>query len=392
MNLHPPKARVALLIETARVFGREFLRGVAKYSHEHGPWSFHISPGDYEQVVPKMQQWGGTGIIARIPNERVAQQILDAGLPTIALGLTDTQLAEDNPLHSLSEVSSDPVEVSRLAADHLLDRQFRNLAYVGRGDRGWSARREVAFSKYVQTFGIEPHIYPAPTKKRDLEWEREQDILAKWIRELPKPIGLFACNDDRGREVLEACSLAGCRVPEDVAVVGVDNDDVFCDLSDPPLSSVSLNIETAGYRAAELLDGLMSGRITEHRSITVEALGVVARRSSEIIAVDDEDVSAALQVIHRNHGKDVSVESIVEELAVSRRSLEKRFRAILGRSILDEVQLARLNYSKRLLLETPNSVSQVAKLAGFGTVGYFIQFFRQRVGKTPKQYREDLTR
>lgn len=386
-----PKARVALLVETARVFGREFLCGVARYSHEHGPWSFHISPGDYEQVLPKMKQWGGTGIIARIPNDSVAEQILQAGLPTIALGLTDTQLSEGSPLHNLSEVSSDAVEVSRLVADHLLERRFRNFAYVGRGDRGWSVRRESAFRSYLEGQGFEALIYPAPSRKRDLHWEREQAILAKWIRGLPKPIGLFACNDDRGREVLEACALAGCRVPEDVAVVGVDNDNVFCELSDPPLSSVALNSETAGYRAAELLDHLMSGQVTEPRSISVEALGVVARRSSEIVAVEDEDVSAALAIIHRSHGRDVSVERLVDELAVSRRSLEKRFRALLGRSILEEVQIARLNFSKRLLLETTHSISQIAKLSGFGTVGYFIQFFRQRVGKTPGKYREDLS-
>lgn len=337
-----------------------------------------------------MKEWGGTGIIARIPTEAIAQSILEAGLPTIAIGLTDKQLAEDSPLHRLSEVSSDAAEVSRLVADHLLDRQFRRFAYVGSNDRGWSSRREAAFRDYLQPRKVELHVYPVPVKKSEQVWEREQAVLAEWIRELPKPIGLFACDDDRGREVLEACALAGCRIPEDVAVVGVDNDEVFCELSDPPLSSVSLNIETAGYRAAELLDGLMSGRIREPQSLTVEALGVVARRSSEIFAVEDQDVAAALRMIHRNRGKGISVEQIVDELAVSRRRLEMRFRAALGRSILEEVQLAKLEHSKRLLLESSHSVSRVAKLAGFGTVGYFIQFFQQRVGKTPGKYRSDL--
>ncbi|MEQ8847303.1 XylR family transcriptional regulator [Botrimarina sp.] len=388
---HAPKARVALLVETARAFGREFLRGVARYSREHGPWSFHISPGDYEQVVPKMQQWGGDGIIARIPNSRVASEILKAGLPTIAIGLTDEQLAGDSPLHNLSEVSSDSREVTRLAVDHLLHRRFRRLAYVGSNDRGWSSRRETAFRECVALHGIDPIVYPGPTRPRDMVWEREQKRLAEWIRKLPTPIGVFACDDDRGREVLEACALAGFNVPEEIAVVGVDNDEVFCDLSDPPLSSVSLNIETAGYRAAELLDGLMSGRVREPRSLTVEALGVVARRSSEVVAVEDEDISAALQIIHRDQGRGVSVDSIVEELAVSRRSLEKRFRAVLGRSILEEIQLARLDHSKRLLLDSSYPISRVARLAGFGSVGYFIQFFQRRVGKTPGKYRADLS-
>jgi LacI family transcriptional regulator len=386
-----PKARVALLVETSRVFGRDLLKGIARYSREHGPWSFHISPGDYEQVVPKMKQWGGTGIIARIPNQRVATQILQAGVPIVAIGLTDEQLAPDSPLHSLSEISSDPAEVSRLAADHLLDRQFRHFAYVGSGDRGWSSRREKAFRDYLAERGIVPHVYRSPDKRRDQVWEREQDILANWVSKLPTPIGLFACDDDRGREVIEACTQAGLKVPEEIAVVGVDNDEVFCDLSDPPMSSVSLNIETAGYRAAALLDGLMSGTITEPASIKVEALCVVTRRSSDIVAVEDDEVSSALRIIHHEQGRGVSVESIVDELAVSRRSLEKRFRSVLGRSILDEIQSARLDHSKRLLLETTYSVSRVAKLSGFGSVGYFIQFFQRRVGKTPGKFRDDLT-
>ncbi|WP_197525385.1 XylR family transcriptional regulator [Pseudobythopirellula maris] len=389
--LTPPQYRVALLVETARVFGRDLLRGIARYSHEHGPWSFHISPGDYEQVVPKMHQWGGTGIIARIPNQRVAAKILEAGVPTIAVGLTDEQLSEDNPLHSLSEVSSDAAEVSRMVADYFLERQFRWMAYVGIGDREWSKRRELAFRDYLGTHGIEPIAYEPPTKPRQQVWEREQSVLAEWIRELPKPIGVFACDDDRGREVLEACALAGVEVPGDVAVVGVDNDKVFCDLADPPLSSVSLNIETAGYRAAALLDGLMSGNIDRAQAIKVDALGIVTRRSSEIVVVEDNDVSAALQIIHSRQGVGITVKSIVDELNVSRRSLEKRFRQSLGRSILDEVQTVRLENSKRLLLETTYSVSQVARLAGFGSTGYFIQFFQCRMGCTPGAFRADMT-
>lgn len=387
---HVSEVRVALLVETARAFGRELLRGIARYSREHGPWSFHISPGDYEQVVPKMKQWGGTGIIARIPNERVARQVLAAGVPTIAIGLTDEQLAEDSPLNLLSEVSSDAGEVCRLAADHLLERRLSNFAYVGSADRGWSSRRETAFCNYLESAGATVNVYHSPKRRRDQQWEREQTILADWIKQLPTPIGLFACDDDRGREVLEACAIAGRRVPEDVSVVGVDNDEVFCDLSDPPLSSVALNTETAGYRAAALLDGLMSGRLSKPQAIKVDALGVVTRRSSEIVAVDDEDVSMALGIIHRCHGRDISVKLVVEELAISRRSLEKRFRAIVGRTILEEIQRARLEHAKRLLLKTNYSIARVAKLAGFGSVGYFIQFFQKRVGKTPVKYRSDL--
>lgn len=383
--------KVALLVETSRSFGRDLLCGISRYAQLHGPWNFHIKAGDFEQALPKMKQWGGTGIIARIPNERVAKAILEANLPTIALGLSDEQMQPGSPLAELSELSSDAVEVATMAANHLMERRFRHFAYVGVEGRVWSQRREREFSLQIRKAGFEPHIYAPPQRTTDRVWEKEQALIVDWLHSLPKPVGLFACNDDRGREVLEACRLMNLRVPEDVAVLGVDNDEVFCGLAYPPLSSVALNAETAGYRAAELLDAMMQGTIRKPRRIQVEALGVVTRRSTDIVAVEDEDVAAALQYIHREQGCNISVESVVQEVAVSRRNLEKRFRDTIGRTILEEIQTTRLERAKRLLLETTYPVSKVAELSGFGTTGYFIQFFQSRVGRTPRKYRTELS-
>jgi LacI family transcriptional regulator len=383
--------KVALLVETSRGFGRDLLCGISRYAQLHGPWNFHIKAGDFEQALPRMKQWGGTGIIARIPNERVAKAILEANLPTIALGLSDEQMLTGSPLSEFSELSSDAVEVASMAANHLIERRFRHFAYVGVDGRAWSQRREREFAAQLKKSGFVPHIYQPPKHSGDRVWEKEQSIIVDWLQKLPKPVGLFACNDDRGREVLEACRLMNLRVPEDIAVLGVDNDEVFCGLSYPPLSSVALNAETAGYRAAELLDGMMQGLIRKPRRIQVEALGVVTRRSTDIVAVEDEDVASALQYIHREQGRNISVESVVQEVAVSRRNLEKRFRDTIGRTILEEIQITRLERAKRLLLETTYPVSKVAEMSGFGTTGYFIQFFQNRVGKTPRKYRTELS-
>ena len=146
--------KVALLVETSRGFGREFLLGMARYSRLHGPWSFHITPGDYKQVVPKMKQWGGTGIIARIADQRTAQAVINANVPTIAIGLTDEQMSPDNPLSKFSEISSDPAEVARFAAEHLIERRLTRFAYVGSDDRGWSERRETRFAVNSRTAGF----------------------------------------------------------------------------------------------------------------------------------------------------------------------------------------------------------------------------------------------
>ena len=234
-------------------------------------------------------------------------------------------------------------------------------------------------------------MYPNPKHARDREWERELEIVADWLRTLPLPIGLFACNDDRGRQVLEACRFSGLNVPEEVAVLGVDNDAVFCELADPPLSSIALNAETAGYRSAELLDGMMRGRINRPQKVSVEALRVVTRRSTEIVAVADSDVAAALQFIRREKGRALSVAEVAAEVAVSRRHLERRFRDTIGRTVLQEIQMVRLEQAKRLLLETTHPISMVADMSGFGSCSYFNHFFHERVGMTPRKFRIQLT-
>ena len=383
--------KVALLVETARSFGRDLLRGVARYAQHHGPWSFYITPADFEHVMPAMNQWGGTGIIARIPNERIAQAVLDANLPTIAIGLTDEQKQVGSPLAKFSELSSDADEVARLVTDHLLERRFTHFAYVGLEDRDWSHRREAAFRTRIRQAGYDVSLYHQPHRLADRSWECERDILAKWLCGLPTPLGLFACNDDRGRQVLEACRIGELSVPGNVAVIGVDNDEMFCDLADPPLSSVALNAETAGYRAAELLDMMMRGRACSPRHVLVEAIGVVTRHSTNVIAVEDEEVSAALQFIRQEQGCGISVDSVADAVAVSRRSLERRFRETIGRTILEEIRLARIERAKRLLLETKYPISKVAQLAGFGSTGRFVQFFHDRVGRTPRKFRLALT-
>jgi len=376
---------VMLLVETARSFGREFLNGVARYARQHGPWNFQISPGDFAQALPSKKQLKADGIIARIPDRRTAEAILNCHVPTIALGLSDEQLLPDSPLANLPDVSSNAEQVAQLAVDYFLERRLRHFAYIGVEGRSWSRRRCNEFVNQLHAKGLDVHVSLPP--RRSAAWEIERPAMAKWLLTLPLPVGLFACNDDRGRQVLEACRSAGLRVPEDVAVLGVDNDVVFCELSNPPLSSIALNAETAGYRAAELLDDMMRGSVRGPRKVPVEALRVVTRRSTEIVAVDDIDVSAALQIIHRHKSRPLRVQDIANELAVSRRFLERRFKRVMGRTLLDEIQQVRLDYAKRLLLETAHPVATVAEMSGFGTVAYFCYFFHERTGMTPRRFR-----
>jgi len=381
----PPK--VALLIETALGYGRGLLRGIVRYGRLHGPWAFYITPGDLKQVLPKMEQWGGTGIIARIETPQVAKAILATGLPVIALDLSHRQLASGGPLAGVSEICPDSHKAGRMAAEHLLERGFKRFAMVGSpGNPPWSIRREEGFTARLAEDSLSCEIYPLPRPK-DREWGREQALMAAWLGRLPKPIGLMACDDDRGRQVLEACRAAAARVPEDVAVVGVDNDELLCELCDPPLSSVALDTEHAGYQAAALLDGLMSGRTRSPQRILVEPLYVVTRRSTDVLALEDREVAAAVRFILDHAGQPLGVKEVVRHLTLSRRALELRFRRAVGRSIHAEIEHVRLERARRLLLETNITVAQVAEASGFAAASYFSRAFHKKYGISPTEYR-----
>lgn len=382
--------KVALLVETSRGYGRNLLRGVMRYARLHGPWGFYVTPGDFVQALPRMRAWGGTGIIARIETPAVARAILASGLPTIALGLSDEQLRSDSPLSRLSEVVSDSHAAGRMAAEHLLERGLRHHAYVGAPGRVWSARRQAGFCERIRESGFEPKVYTPGRSRRDANWEREQPAIVHWLASLPGPVGVMACDDDRGREVLAACRDAGLRVPEEVAVVGVDNDELLCELADPPLSSVALNAEAGGYRAAALLDRLMRGESIEPTRLLVEPLHVVARRSTDIVALDDPEVAAALHFIQDHATEPIGVADVVKDVMISRRALELRFRKVVGRTLHAEIRRVRLERASRLLLETDLPITRVAVAAGFGRTSYLAQAFRQAFGATPARYRRRM--
>jgi LacI family transcriptional regulator len=378
--------KVALLVETARGYGREVLHGIVRYARLHGPWAFYVTPGDFVQSLPQMEEWGGTGIIARVETPQVAKAILATRLPVVALDLSEAHLAPGSPWSRMSQLTSDSEGAVRLAVTHLLEKGLRHFGFVGIAGKIWSDRREHAFVGGMGEAGYEALAYSCAHRRR-LPWSREQAVMSRWLAGLPKPVGILACNDDRGREVLAACRQAKLRVPEDVAVIGIDNDQLLCDLSDPPLSSVALGAERAGFEAAALLDDLMAGRVKKPQRLVAAALGVVARRSTDALVYEDPEVAAALRFIHDRTGQPIRVYDVVAHLGDARRTLEIRFRQALGRSIHEEIQRTRLDRAKQLLLETDLPLPRVARACGFGTPSYLAAVFRRHLGVTPVKYR-----
>jgi LacI family transcriptional regulator len=276
----------------------------------------------------------------------------------------------------------------RLAAEHLLERGFRRFAFCGYPGENWSRCREEGFCERLRESGFRPDIYETRRNVR-IAWHREQAAVTAWLESLPKPVGVMACNDVRGRQVIEACVMGRMHVPNDVAVVGVDEDRLLSEFSNPPLSSVALNAEQGGYRAAELLDGMMSGRVERRQRILVEPLWVVARPSTEVIAVEDRDVAEALKYIRDHARRPIGVLDVVKHSAMSRRALEIRFHRSLGRSIREEIERLRLNLVRQLLVETNLSVQKIADNASFNSVSYLSKVFRRATGVTLTDYRRE---
>jgi len=386
------RIRVALMIETARGYGRGILRGIAKYVRRlHDPWEFYFNPGDFDQVLPKMKEWGGHGIIARIQDEKTVWEIQKTGLPVIALDLPQSLKEQEITLEKFCEVRSDSHTAAVLAADHFLERQFTRFAFVGNYGQIWSHLRQEFFQKYLGEKGFTVHTYPIPVRnKKQLRWELEHTNLEQWLQTLPKPIGLLACNDQRGREVLEACQGAGISVPYEIAVMGIDNDELLCDLSNPSLTSVVMNTEQGGYQAAELLDQMMRGHVPGKRVIIVHPLRIELRRSTDVAAIDDRDMASVMQYIHQNVGTSISIDEIAKYVSLSKRTLQIRFKNTFGRTINYETRTVKLSHARKLLQETELSIPEIAELSGFGTSSYLIQCFRQHFSLTPSKYRRTI--
>jgi LacI family transcriptional regulator len=378
------RPKVALLIESSRAYGRGLLRGVAAYLRTHRPWSIYVEPHGLEQPPPQwIGAWDGDGILARVTDRPTLELLRGTGVPTIDLrgALVDTGI----PL-----VGLDSAAAAGLAFEHFRERGFRNLAFCGvkPGEYRFLDQRGAEFERLAVESGCRFDKFPrdnvwklAPT------WDEEQRQMVSWLTQLSKPVGILACHDDRGHELLNACREAELAVPDDVAVIGVDNDEVLCDLSDPPLSSIDSNTAQVGYRAAALLEAMMAGESEVTGTVLVQPAGVVLRRSTDALAIDDRELAAAMRFIREHACDGINVDDVLQRLRLSRATLDRRFSKVFGHSPSDEIMRLRIERVKQLLVETTYSLPRVANLAGFEHSEHMGALFRRKTGQTPGEYR-----
>lgn len=380
----PP--RVALLVETSSIYGRRVLQGLTRHLRSHRPWSVILEQRDLRTGLPTwLRGWNGHGIISRATTPELLDLVESAGIALV-------DLTDRHGVHRRSpQIWADNVAIAGAAADHLLDRGFTRFASCGFTSERWSDERVTAFVSRVASRGYPCTRFDSPwlgfAPAATSSWEDQQARLAAWLREQPRPLGVFACNDLRGQQVIEACARAGLGVPEDVATVGVDDDEVVCALCDPPLTSVVPDAEALGRTAGALLDAMMDGESVECDLRRVPPVGIATRQSTDILAIGDPGLATAVRFIREHACSGVTVEAVLAHVPMSRSAIERRFRKHFGRSPQAVIRDAQLKEVKRLLRETEHKLQRVAELTGFKHTEHMCVVFKRETGQTPGQFR-----
>lgn len=385
----PSRPKVALLIESSNTYSRDLLHGIRSWQRSNDAWAIRLTEHARGAKPPAwLKTWKGDGIIARVENTSIANVLKATKLPVV-------DVSAALPSLPFIRVATDSEAATSLAIDHLRECGLHQFAYCGNNSFNWSQKRYKYFSDTLKSLGHScfNYIVPPNKTKQPLRGDQEVDAIASWLLTLPKPIGVLACYDIRGQQVIEACQQAGIRVPDEVAVLGVHNDELLCDLCDPPLSSVIPDAKQAGFRAAEILSGLMKNKGDKRPSTPPTAhliapLGVARRQSTDLVAIDDPKLSDALRYIRHNANRGITVTDVLQAVPMSRTLLERKFKEHLGITPHHYILNNRLERVKTLLVNSKSSINEVADKCGFEHIEYLSVAFKRETGLTPTQYRK----
>jgi LacI family transcriptional regulator, galactose operon repressor len=377
--------RIALIFPYDLGYCRGILRGIRGFARLRPDWLF--TPVDPAGDLPRaLRELKPCGIIAHVYSTPLSKALQRARCPVV-------NVAGVLPRAPFPSVGLDNLAIGTMAAEHFLAGGFRHFAFAGHSDQLYSCLREQGFRERlaredhsVQSY----HLRHARFDPRGQPWALDRG-LCDWLMDLPRPVGVFACNDLWGNQLTEACRQVGRQVPEDVAIVGVDNDDLMCELSRPSLSSVQVPSQAVGESAAALLEHLMAGKKPPAPPLLLPPVQVVVRQSSEALAVEDPLVAAALRYIRSHAHEHFAVSKLLKELAVSRRLLERHFRSHVGRGIWEELRRHRLQVACSMLAGSDEPIGQIALAAGFSDARHLSVTFRTVLKTTPSDHRR-LTR
>jgi LacI family transcriptional regulator len=375
--------RIAVIWRTGSWYSRAVVHGLNKFALGKD-WVFHIGPAT-PQIIALVRHWKADGVIAHISLPEIS-----AGLRTLRKSVVN--IASKFPELKFPRVGIDSRAIGQMAADHFLQQGFQNFAFYGLEKSEWSKDRELGFRRQLAEAGhSRVHSLTAGLDVDDVaNWVEFDKRVTGWLRTLPKPVGIFACNDIKSHELALMCRLANISVPEEVALLGVDNDPVICDNSWLSLSSIALPLERLGFEAGAMLDRLMQGKRPPKQPILLPPVRVIVRQSTEILAIDVPEVARALRFIRDHAFGAISVRDISRAAAVNRRRLERMFRRQLGRTPHQEIARVRVERAKQLLSSTNLPMPLVAERAGFESARRLTENFRVLTGTSPSAYRRQF--
>ena len=379
INRQNRQKHVAILLETSNEYARGVLNGAKKFLRENTRWSVLLRLQERDNVdLTGLSNWEGDGIFARIESKEMADFVKMKNIPTVDLGAF--RMLENVPRFEVNDRS-----FAKLAAEHLISKGFKYFGFCGNSKYIWSNRRYEAFNELTTSAGecffFDIHAH----KEQSLE---ERVAIEEWLKILPKPIGILACYDRIGLQLLEACRDAKIAVPESVAVLGIDNDELICEISTPALTSVIPNTIKTGYEAASLLDRMMNGEVITKYEYLHEPLGIQVRQSTDVFVTNDEVIAKALHFIRNNACSGISVSDVIATTPLSRRAFEKRFFKIARKTPHAEILEVKMNFVKRLLEETELSLEEIANRSGFAHPEYLSVAFKREISVTPSEYRK----
>lgn len=380
--------RLGLIYDARRAFDRKVMAGVAAWLKEHQDFCLHVEQNSlHHPIPPNLASWDLDGIIANVDNQIVAKAVTASGLPAVGFG---TGYRGYEPEPSTPYLFPSDAGIANLAADHFAACGLHNFGYCGYTHSklsGWSKAREDAFAIRLAERGFTCSIWLEP-KAETQPGDSLQGGLAAWLRSLPKPAGVMAADDVQARRILEVCRAHGIAVPGEIAVIGVDNDELLCGLGMTALTSIEPGALRLGYEAAELLDGMMHGKKPAQLNVAIKPVGIMGRQSTESVIVRDRVVEKAMTIIQEGVSEGIRVSDVARAVAISRPSLERRFKKEFGETVHGMMRKVQLERAKRLVADSDLPLKQVAVSTGFRSVQYMTTLFRRTFGHPPAIYRQ----
>jgi LacI family transcriptional regulator len=375
--------RVALLLESDMAFDRAIARGVGEYIRSHTGWIILMDPMT-EATIDSLRHWNPDGVIASIHLPAINEIATLEGIPMVGFG----SYSKETEGHlAFPIVTSNQEEIGRMAARYFINKGLRHFAFCGGDEQAlWRCERQEGFLKELQSndhdCALYQHDFSSPTNMPDAIRS-----LGNWLESLPRPTGVFVFFDGWARWVLDACVLSNLQVPQEICVLGVDNDRWLCELSQPRLSSIDANVMTGGYQAADILDRLMRGETEVPLLTHVSPSKVEERDSSNFLSFEDPEVAFAMRYIKEHACDPITPQDVLKVTGMSNSTAYRKFMKGIGRSIHSEIQRVQMDRVKELLTTTNLNVTTVAQQAGFENIRYLTKVFRDATGSTPTDYR-----